>query len=375
MANKNTNLHLAKKAKCDEFYTQYKDIESELKHYTPQFEGKTVYCNCDNPDASNFTKYFKDNFDTLKLKRLISTGYNANGHGKALDYDGQGKTTELQGNGDFRSQECIELLKQADIVVTNPPFSLFRAFIATMEKYSKKYLVIGNMNAITYKEIFPLLKDGKMWMGMTFNKTLSFKIPNEYKKYSFIENDVKIAKVPSIAWFTNMETNKQNYPKCLIKSYNPTDYPQYDNYNAINVDKVKDIPYDYEGVIGVPITILNDLCSDGLLHFEAPLKKKNVPNHQIQTRKRQQGLVSQRQDTILQNPHPTCTGLSELTDTLKTTRITESGSESTEKKSTQESSFNVYRIVGNEYSLDIEKGRGYVNGKRMYSRIFIQRVN
>lgn len=274
MANRNGNLHQAKKAKCDEFYTQYADIESELKHYIPQFEDKTVYCNCDNPDTSNFTKYFKDNFDALKLKRLISTGYAANGRGKALDYDGQGKTTELQGNGDFRSEECVELLKQADIVVTNPPFSLFRAFIATMEKYSKKYLVIGNMNAITYKEIFPLLKDGKMWIGMTFNKTLSFKIPNEYKNYSFIENDVKIAKVPSIAWFTNMETNKQNHPKCLIKTYNESEYPKYDNYNAINVNKTKDIPYDYEGVIGVPITILNDLCSDGLLHFEVPLKKR-----------------------------------------------------------------------------------------------------
>ena len=277
MANRNSNLHQAKKAKCDEFYTQYADIESELKHYTPQFEGKTVYCNCDNPDCSNFTKYFKDNFDALKLKRLISTGYDAQVHGKALDYDGQGKTTELQGNGDFRSEECVELLKQADIVVTNPPFSLFREYVAQLVQYGKKFLIIGAKNAITYKEIFPLFMNGKLWIGKKpMGGSLWFTTPKDFMNNHTKNIDgVKLSEVPAV-WFTNMETNKQNYPKCLIKSYNPTDYPQYDNYNAINVDKVKDIPYDYEGVCGVPITILNDLCSDGLLHFEVPLKKKRT---------------------------------------------------------------------------------------------------
>ena len=261
MANRNSNLHQAKKAKCDEFYTQYADIESELKHYTPQFEGKTVYCNCDNPDTSNFTKYFKDNFDALKLKRLISTGYDAQGRGKALDYDGQGKTTELQGNGDFRSEECVELLKQADIVVTNPPFSLAREYFKVLFDNNVKFLVISPQNAITYKEIFPYIIQGKLWLGHNM-------------VHDFVQPDGNVKKFGNISWFTNMETNKQNYPKCLIKSYNPTDYPQYDNYNAINVDKVKDIPYDHEGVIGVPITILNDLCSDGLLHFEAPMRER-----------------------------------------------------------------------------------------------------
>lgn len=265
MGNKNTNLHLAKKAKCDEFYTQYKDIESELAHYIPQFSGKTVYCNCDNPEISNFAKYFKDNFEALKLKRLICTGYDAQGHGKALDYDGQGDTTELKGNGDFRSEECIELLKQADIVVTNPPFSLAREYFKVLFDNNVKFLVISPQNAITYKEIFPYIIQGKLWLGHNM-------------VHDFVQPDGNVKKFGNISWFTNMETNKQNYPKCLIKSYNPTDYPQYDNYNAINVDKVKDIPYDYEGVCGVPITILNDLCSDGLLHFEAPMREREREN-------------------------------------------------------------------------------------------------
>lgn len=264
MANRNSNLHQAKKAKCDEFYTQYADIEKELCHYKEQFEGKTVYCNCDNPDCSNFTKYFKDNFDTLKLKRLISTGYNAQGHGEALDFDAQGVVKKkLNGNGDFRSEECVELLKQADIVVTNPPFSLAREYFKVLFDYNVKFLVISPQNAITYKEIFPYIIQGKLWLGHNM-------------VHDFVQPDGNVKKFGNISWFTNMETNKQNYPKCLIKSYNPTDYKYFDNYRAINIDKVKDIPYDYEGVCGVPITILNDLCSDGLLHFEAPLKKKSA---------------------------------------------------------------------------------------------------
>ena len=343
MANKNSNLHTAKREKNDEFYTQLTDIEKELCHYKEQFRDKVVYCNCDDARQSNFFKFFSLNFEHYGLKKLITTSFNANGKGTILIYEGDKngnrmvddeeiQVKELNGNGDFRSEECVELLKQADIVVTNPPFSLAREYFKVLFDNNVKFLVISPQNAITYKEIFPYIIQGKLWLGHNM-------------VHDFVQPDGNVKKFGNISWFTNMETNKQNYPKCLIKSYNPTDYPQYDNYNAINVDKVKDIPYDYDGVIGCPITILNDLCSDGLLHFEAPLKKKER------------------------------TGLSELTDTLKTTRTTESGSESTERKSTQESLFNVYKIIGNEYSLDIEKGRGYVNGKRMYSRIFIQRVN
>ena len=333
MANRNSNLHTAKREKNDEFYTQLADIECELKHYTPQFEGKTVYCNCDNPDTSNFTKYFKDNFDALKLKRLISTGYDANGRGKALDYDGQGKTTELQGNGDFRSEECVELLKQADIVVTNPPFSLAREYFKVLFDNNVKFLVISPQNAITYKEIFPYIIQGKLWLGHNM-------------VHDFVQPDGNVKKFGNISWFTNMETNKQNYPKCLIKSYNTTDYPQYDNYNAINVDKVKDIPYDYEGVIGVPITILNDLCSDGLLHFEAPMRERE--RERVRTE-------------------------SSNSDTETTTRTCQS----TARHHISEYSYNLYRIVGvanhgsdSEYDLF----KPTINQNLKFKRILIQRV-
>ena len=256
MANKNTNLHQAKKAKCDEFYTQYSDIEAELCHYTPHFEGKTVYCNCDNPDLSNFTKYFKDNFDALKLKRLICTGYNAQGHGKALDYDGQGETTELNGNGDFRSEECVELLKQADIVVTNPPFSLFREYVAQLVQYDKKFLIIGNQNAITYKEIFPLIKDGLIWLGTNGIKDMSFKVPSTYgereTRFWIDENGQHWRSLGNACWITNMENNKQNHIKCLINTYNDSKYPKYDNYFGFNVDKVKDIPFDDSIELEIP---------------------------------------------------------------------------------------------------------------------------
>lgn len=349
MANKNSNLHAAKKAKCDEFYTQLTDIEKELCHYKEQFRDKVVYCNCDDARQSNFFKFFSLNFEHYGLKKLITTSFNANGKGTILIYEGDKngnrmvddeeiQVKELNGNGDFRSEECVELLKQADIVVTNPPFSLAREYFKVLFDNNVKFLVISPQNAITYKEIFPYIIQGKLWLG--YNMV-----------HDFVQPDGNVKKFGNISWFTNMETNKQNYPKCLIKTYNESEYPKYDNYNAINVDKVKDIPYDHEGVIGVPITILNDLCSDGLLHFEVPMRERERERERM------------------------CTESSELTDTLKTTRITESGSESTERKSTQESSYNKYRIVGNEYSLDIERGRGYVNGKRMYSRIFIQRVN
>lgn len=272
LTNKNSNLHAAKKAKCDEFYTQLTDIEKELYHYKEQFRDKVVYCNCDDARQSNFFKFFSLNFEHYGLKKLITTSFNANGKGTILIYEGDknGNRTvddeeiqvqELNSNGDFRSEECVELLKQADIVVTNPPFSLAREYFKVLFDNNVKFLVISPQNAITYKEIFPYIIQGKLWLGHNM-------------VHDFVQPDGNVKKFGNISWFTNMETNKQNHPKCLIKSYNPSDYPQYDNYFAINVGKVKDIPYDYEGVIGVPITILNDLCSDGLLHFEAPMRER-----------------------------------------------------------------------------------------------------
>ena len=286
MANKNSNLHTAKREKNDEFYTQLTDIEKELCHYKEQFRDKVVYCNCDDARESNFFKFFSLNFEHYGLKKLITTSFNANGKGTILIYEGDKNgnrmvddeeihVQELNGNGDFRSEECVELLKQADIVVTNPPFSLFREYVAQLVQYGKKFLIIGAKNAITYKEIFPLFMNGKLWIGKKpMGGSLWFTTPKDFMNIHTKNIDgVKLSEVPAV-WFTNMETNKQNYPKCLIKAYNESEYKYYDNYSAINVDKVKDIPYNYEGVIGVPITILNDLCSDGLLHFEAPMRER-----------------------------------------------------------------------------------------------------
>ena len=252
MAN-NKNLTAAKKAKADEFYTMLTDVEKELKHYKSQFEGKVVYCNCDDPEESNFWKFFELNFEEYKLKKLISTHYDAEKPTYKLelfaDVDGDGKITKgdiiktpLKQNGDFRSEESIELLKTADIVVTNPPFSLFREYIAQLMKYKKDFLVLGNMNAVTYKEIFPLIRDSKIWWG--YNSPTDFKRP-----------DGSIKKTVT-RWYTNIFIKKQNEELILTKTYNPKDYPKYDNYDAIEVGKVADIPKDYNGVMGVPITFL-----------------------------------------------------------------------------------------------------------------------
>lgn len=262
----NRVLHKARKGKNDEFYTMYEDIEKELKHYDGHFNGKVVYCNCDNPEKSNFTKYFMDNFERLGLKRLISSCYIKDGKGRYAIYDGgteQLQINEFEGNGDFRSEESIELLKQADIVVSNPAFSLFREYIAQLVKYDKKFLVIGNMNAITYKEIFPLIKDNKLWFGYGFNITMIFRTPYENTVESNAKSIISKGYDPkhyimlhSICWFTNLENDKENKYLLLNRTYNEKDYPKFENYNAINVDKVKDIPYDYDGVMGVPITFL-----------------------------------------------------------------------------------------------------------------------
>lgn len=271
MASKNNNLHQAKRAKNDEFYTMLSDIEKEMVHYKDFFKGKVVYCNCDDARESNFFKYFSMNFEYLGLKKLITTGYKAEGKGVVLIYEGDKngnrkvdddeiKVTELNGNGDFRSEECINYLKQADIVVTNPPFSLFREYVKQLMDYNKKFIIIGNQNAITYKEIFPYIKDNEMWLGTNTNKTLEFSMPQYYTKWDRIEDGKKYGKVPAISWFTNVEHKKRFELVTLYKKYNSNEYPKYDNFDAIEVSKTCEIPMDYDGVMGVPISFLDKYC-------------------------------------------------------------------------------------------------------------------
>ncbi len=300
MAN-NSNLHKAHRDKVDEFYTQLSDIENELKHYKEYFKDKIILCNCDDPYESNFFKYFAMNFNYLGLKKLIATCYdsspvaytqfsffgvnenktypNKNRHAYKIEInevsdmnnDGavdlsdvrlllqnkKNTLVHLKDDGDFRSDECIEFLKQADIVVTNPPFSLFREYVAQLFKYNKKFLIIGNQNAITYKEIFPLISSNKLWLGHN-NGAQKFQVPLHFEKNNtFIQNGVRYAKFGNICWFTNLETFKRHTMLPLYKHYTPLEYPKYDNYDAINVDKVSDIPYDYDGVMGVPITFID----------------------------------------------------------------------------------------------------------------------
>ena len=255
MAQKNTNLHNAKRAKNDEFYTLLTDIEKEMVHYRDYFKGKVIFCNCDDARESNFFKFFANNFELLKIKKLITTGYKEDGHGVVLEYNGdidgdfmvgddEVKVTELKGNGDFRSEECIDYLKQADIVITNPPFSLFREYVKQLMDYDKKFIIIGSQNAITYKEIFPYIKDNKLWLGYNFVK-------------SFIQPNGEVKMFGNILWYTNIHHDKRNLPMDFYRTYKPELYPKYDNYDAIEVSKVCDIPMDYKGVMGVPITFLD----------------------------------------------------------------------------------------------------------------------
>ena len=269
--NKHTNLCKARKDKNDEFYTQLYDIENELKHYTQHFKNKVVYCNCDDPMKSNFWKYFVVNFKKLGLQKLITTCYtnkNQNDSKQAMctEYFGNKegfKYTKLQGDGDFRSKECIELLKQADIVVTNPPFSLFKEYVAQLIEYNKQFLIIGNLNAITYKEIFPLIKNNKLWVGITMDgRNKWFRVPKDYPinenaANSKIENDEKYLFVKGCLWYTNLDTPKRHEDIILYKEYTDKEYPKYDNYDAIEVGKVKEIPMNYFEALGVPITFLN----------------------------------------------------------------------------------------------------------------------
>ena len=298
----NNNLHEAKRAKNDEFYTQLSDIENELKYYRKHFNDKVVYCNCDDAFESNFFKYFVLNFNKLGLKKLITTCYSESstsdnnnvfksitnnslshkaykaeivtvydktGNGK-IDMDdiielfksGENHLSELEGDGDFRSEECVELLKESDIVVTNPPFSLFREYVAQLIEYDKKFLIIGNMNAITYKEVFPLIKENKLWIGPSITSgDRKFNVPNSYPlnaaNCGTDADGKKFIRVKGVRWFTNLDHKKRHEELILVRKYNENEYPKYDNYNAINVNKVCDIPCDYNGVMGVPITFLD----------------------------------------------------------------------------------------------------------------------
>lgn len=298
----NTNLARANREKNDEFYTRLTDIEKELRHYRKHFKGKTILCNCDDPFESNFFKYFVLNFNRLGLKKLMATCYATSsisnqelslskvlGNDKTKEgrpykavvtkiYDatgdggidmldvaelfkmGENELTELKEDGDFRSEECLELLKEVDIVVTNPPFSLFREYVAILVEYDKKFIIIGNQNAITYKEIFPLLKDNIIWLGNNNPAPKLFYVPTlleERKNIKKDENGDLVATFGNICWFTNLDIKKRHEDLILIKKYNEEDYPKYDNYDVINVNKVKDIPYDYEDIMGVPITFID----------------------------------------------------------------------------------------------------------------------
>lgn len=296
------SLRNAKSQKNDEFYTQLADIEYELKHYKAQFSDKVVYCNCDDPFESNFFKYFATNFNALNLKKLITTSYVKSpivgGQlsmfemeglkpkskepfkieiNEVSDVDSDGAvdmadiewllkhnantSTSLKGDGDFRSDECIDLLKSADIVVTNPPFSLFRDYVAQLMQYDKKFLILGSQNAITYKETFKFIKENKLWLGYDNGGTKWFQVPADYdiqtESRIKIENGVKFFSMGSVMWFTNLDTTKRHEELTLYKKYVPEECPKYDNYDAINIDKVSDIPVGHNGVMGVPITFLD----------------------------------------------------------------------------------------------------------------------
>lgn len=282
MATKSLNVKLrtAQKSKNDEFYTQLPDIDRELKHYKDHFRGKVVYCNCDDPRVSNFFHYFSYNFEKLGLKKLVATCYksqksdlfsqNDSEQAVYLEYDGDTNKNNspdpeeigvkpLKGDGDFHSTESVELLKQADIVVTNPPFSLFREYVAQLMEYEKKFLIIGSLNAITYKEIFKLIKENRLWLGYGFQAGNAFFTTPHFKDFAkgVYDEETGLVKFRNITWFTNLDITKRHEALILYKKYNPQEYPTYDNYDAINVDKVADIPMDYAGAMGVPITFLD----------------------------------------------------------------------------------------------------------------------
>lgn len=286
--SKNKNLHKAKDSKKDEFYTQLSDIEKELKHYKSHFKGKVVYCNCDDPRVSNFFHYFSYNFGKIGLKKLITTCYknqerdlfttHDSERAIYLEYNGDKNGDNIPNpeeiginyfneDGDFRSNECIELLKQADIVVTNPPFSLFREYVAQLIEYDKKFVIIGNQNALTYREIFKLVKENKLWFGHSIHSgDREFGVPKDYPLnaagFRVDEGGNKFIRVKGVRWFTNLDYKERHEDLLLYKKYNPEEYPKYENFDAININKTKDIPFDYKGYMGVPITFLDKYNPD-----------------------------------------------------------------------------------------------------------------
>ena len=339
----NQNLHRARDAKKDEFYTQLEDISKELKHYKEHFKDKVVYCNCDDPYESNFFKYFALKFDVLGLKKLIATCYagspiantelvlfddeseenkttrsphkieiteipdmNQDGAVDLVDVEvllasDKNHLTRLKGDGDFRSKECIELLKQADIVVTNPPFSLFREYVLQLIEYDKKFLIIGDQNAITYKEIFKFIKENKVWLGFDNGGRKWFQVPDNYEIATEsrikIENGIKYFSKGSIMWYTNLDHKKRHEEFMLGKKYSPEEYPKYDNYDAINVDKTSDIPYDYDGVMGVPITFMDKYSPDQfeIISANDVRSNENVPF-------KEHGLIKDKEGAIKGKP-------------------------------------------------------------------------
>jgi len=306
---KNASLNKAAVSKADEFYTQTSDIEAEMKHYWAHFRGKVIFCNCDDPYESNFFKFFALNFNFLGLKKLIATSYtnspvaglqlalfegqnpgapnsrrpykieitavtdaNADGAVDLADVEyllknEQNTLTPLTGNGDFRSPECVALLQEADIVVTNPPFSLFREYVAQLVEFDKKFIILGSQNAITYKDVFMLIKDNLIWLGMDNGGTKWFQVPLDYEimtesRIKFDDQGNKYFSMGNIMWFTNLDVPKRHQTITLYKRYTPEAFPHYDNYDAIEVSKVADIPCDYDGVMGVPITFLDKYNPD-----------------------------------------------------------------------------------------------------------------
>lgn len=303
MAANNNTLGKAKTAKKDEFYTQLTDIENELRHYRKHFKDKVVFCNCDDPFESNFFKYFVLNFNRLGLKKLIATCYSgspiageqlslfdisgneedagkpykavvnkvydANGDGGITMIDiaelfksGENELTELKGNGDFRSGECLELLDECDIVVTNPPFSLFREYMSVLMKHEKKFLIIGNQNALKYREIFPLLQENKVWLGYGFSGNVGFFSSPYEDTASSSQHKEGLIRVSGVVWFTNLDIKKRHETMILVQKYDPNKHPKFDNYDAIDVSKTADIPCDYDGVMGVPITFMEKYNPD-----------------------------------------------------------------------------------------------------------------
>lgn len=280
MANEKNNLSRARRNKKDEFYTQIVDIERELRHYRRHFKNKVVYCNCDDPYISAFFEYFTKNFELLGLKKLITTCYKSqrmdlfsqknSEQAIKLEYTGGAPNnlptpddigvTSLKGDGDFRSQECIDILLKADIVVTNPPFSLFREYISQLVEHNKQFIIVGNQNAIKYKDIFPLIKENKIWLGYK-NGGMAFKVPDHYESgptgYWQDDSGQRWMSLGNACWYTNLDHEKCHEDLILYKNYTPEEYPTYDNYDAIEVSKTKDIPMDYEGIMGVPISFLD----------------------------------------------------------------------------------------------------------------------